>query len=190
MLHVTDNSVPFCYYDLASVLDLTMVMTLVAATLPGMRGPMTEAMGALVVTGLRATVLAKLWRASYLERSASNSTFILAFSVASLSTSCCSWAFCFSSSSFWVTRFTLQLAAYPRFFRVRLRCFSCRISSLERPRRCWFNSRTDMVTSSSSVKLVPFSPGSRFTFKALFPLFVVVMPQEPGPPAQLSVLLR
>ena len=102
----------FCYYDLASVLDLTMVMTLVAPTLPGMRGPMTEAIGPLAeVTGLRATVLAKLCRASYFERRASSSTFMLAFSVASLSTSCCSWAFCFSSSSFWVTRFTRQLAA-------------------------------------------------------------------------------
>ncbi len=80
---------PFVHYERACVLDLTMVMTLVAATLPGMKGPMTDVMGPLAAaTGLRATVLAKLWRASYLERSTSSSTFMLAFSEASFSTSC------------------------------------------------------------------------------------------------------
>lgn len=113
----------FCPQDRASVFDFTIVITLVAvATFPGMSGPMTDdatppppppppALTPTPTVGLRATVLAKVCNASYLDLRASSSMRIEAFSLASLSTSCCSWAFCFSSSSFWVTRFTRQLAA-------------------------------------------------------------------------------
>ncbi|KAK1343632.1 hypothetical protein QTO34_016412 [Cnephaeus nilssonii] len=121
-----------------------MVMTLVVATLEGVTGP-------------RATVRAKVCSASYLERSASSSSRMLAFSEASFSTSRCSATRCRSNSSFCVTRLMRQLAA------VRRRCLSRTTSSLDRPRRCWFSSRTDMDTSSSSLSTGPFSPASFLT---------------------------
>lgn len=64
-----------------------------------------------------------------------------------------SWVFSDSSSSFCSMRFIRQLAAYPLFFNVRLRCFIRTISSLDNPRSfsCLFKSRTDIVTSSSSL---------------------------------------
>lgn len=91
--------------------------------------------------------------ASYLLRSESFSSCNRPVSSCISSISRHSCDFSVSSSSFCSMRFMRQLAAYPRFFNVRRRCFMRTISSRVRPLilSVRLRSRTVIDTSSSSL---------------------------------------
>lgn len=97
--------------------------------------------------------MANFLNASYLFLRASTSSRIRFVCSCIFSISRHSCDFSVSSSSFCSIRLIRQLAAYPRFFRVRRRCFIRTISSRVSPRsfRVRFRSRTEIDTSSSSL---------------------------------------
>lgn len=93
---------------------------------------------------------ANLCKASYLFLSEFNSSLTTSFSRCKRSTSALKPSFSPSSISFCVILFSLQFAAYPRFFNVLRLCFNLIISSLFKPLSNLFSSLTVMATSSLS----------------------------------------